>query len=66
MPGFTDGIGVLRNIRETNRNVKVILITGFGTEKTRELSRSLGAYAYIEKPLDLLSIRKCVEDALAG
>ncbi len=66
MPGFTDGIGVLRNIRDTNRDVKVILITGFGTEKTRELSSSLGVYAYIEKPLDLLSIRKCVEDALAG
>ncbi len=64
MPGTMDGFKVLRRIKRTNKDVKVILMTGFGTEKTKELSSRLGAYAYIEKPLDLVDVRKHVEDAL--
>lgn len=64
MPGFMDGFSVLKNIKKINRDVKVILMTGFGSEKTRVLSSQLGAYAYLEKPLDLVDVRKYVEEAL--
>ncbi len=64
MPGFIDGFGVLKNIKKINKDVKVILITGFGNEKTRRLSSRLGAYAYLEKPFDLVDVRKYVEEAL--
>ena len=66
MPGFMDGFGVLRHIKKINKDVKVILMTGFGSEKTRALSSQLGAYAYLEKPLDLVDVRKHVEGALSG
>jgi len=64
MPGFMDGFKVLRQIKKIDRDVKVILMTGFGDEKTRGLSSQLGAYAYLEKPLDLVDVRKYVEEAL--
>ncbi|HDK16515.1 MAG TPA: response regulator, partial [Nitrospirae bacterium] len=64
MPGLMDGFRVLRGIREINRDIKVILITGFGTEKTKVLSSRLGAYAYLEKPLDLVDVKKYVEEAV--
>ncbi|MCK4809741.1 MAG: polysaccharide biosynthesis protein [Candidatus Omnitrophica bacterium] len=64
LSGFMDGIKILKHIKKTNKNIGVIIITGFGTEKTRKLSNRLGAYAYIEKPLDLPDIKRQVEGIL--
>ena len=47
-----------------DQNIEVILITGFATEKTKILGHRLGAYAYLEKPLDLVKIRKCIDEVL--
>jgi CheY-like chemotaxis protein len=65
MPGFIDGMGTLKRIKKTNKNIEVIIITGYGTENTRRKSRDLGAYAYLEKPFDLSEIRSKVESALS-
>ena len=66
MPGFMDGFGVLRRIKNMDKDIAVIIITGFGTEKSRDVSSRLGAYAYLEKPFDLVDVRRHVEDALNG
>jgi FlaA1/EpsC-like NDP-sugar epimerase/CheY-like chemotaxis protein len=64
MPGFIDGLGTLKRIKKTNKNIDVIIMTGYGTEKARRKSRDLGAYAYLEKPFDLADIKMNVEMAL--
>jgi FlaA1/EpsC-like NDP-sugar epimerase/CheY-like chemotaxis protein len=64
IPGFMDGIKTLRCIKRINKKIEVILITGFGTEKTKRLSGRFGAYAYLEKPFDLLDIKRHIEGAL--
>ncbi|MFH1776084.1 MAG: polysaccharide biosynthesis protein [Candidatus Omnitrophota bacterium] len=64
LPGFMDGIKLLKYIKKINSAIEVILITGSGTAKTRRLSRSLGAYAYLEKPFDLTSLKAHIERAL--
>ena len=64
MPGFMNGLQILRRIKKMNNNIEVIIITGFGTEKTHRTSVELGAYAYLEKPFDLTEIGKHVECAL--
>ncbi len=64
MPGLIDGLQVLKNIKKLKADTQVIIITGFGTEKTRDLSNRLGAYAYVEKPFDLEDMKIHVDKAL--
>ena len=66
MPGFMNGVEVLKHIKKIARNIEVIVITGFATEKTRKLCERYGAYAYLEKPFDLMDVRRHIEGALNG
>jgi DNA-binding response OmpR family regulator len=52
MPGI-DGMEVLKRIRGKYPQVKVIMLTGHGSEKDEETARSLGAYEYLNKPVGL-------------
>ncbi|MEJ2587637.1 MAG: response regulator, partial [Deltaproteobacteria bacterium] len=52
MPGI-DGIEVLRKTKATRPEVEVIILTGHGTEKDRETCMELGAFAYLQKPVDI-------------
>jgi FlaA1/EpsC-like NDP-sugar epimerase len=64
MPGTLDGIKTLKHIKKKNRDVEVILITGFGNERARSLSKRFGACAYLEKPFDLADINRRIECVL--
>jgi two-component system response regulator (stage 0 sporulation protein F) len=55
MPGL-DGIEILKMIREQQKNVSVVIITGTTQEKTEEEAKSLGVVAYLRKPLDVFEI----------
>jgi len=52
MPGI-DGIEVLRRVKMTNPEIEVIILTGHGSEPDRELCMKLGAFAYLQKPVDI-------------
>ena len=52
MPGI-DGLEVLRKVKATRPEVEVIILTGHGNEKDRQLCLSLGAFAYLQKPVDI-------------
>lgn len=52
MPGI-DGIEVLRRVKQTHPAVEVIILTGHGSEKDREVCMGLGAFAYLQKPVDI-------------
>jgi len=52
MPGI-DGIEVLKKVKATRPEVEVIILTGHGSEKDREVCMSLGAFAYLQKPVDI-------------
>jgi DNA-binding response OmpR family regulator len=52
MPGM-DGMEVLRQVKRAFPNVQVVMLTGHGSEKDEEQARRLGAYAYLQKPVDL-------------
>jgi two-component system response regulator HydG len=59
-----DGLTVLRRAKEMRPAVEVIVITGHGTvEKAVEAMR-LGAYDFIEKPLDRNALLKAVAKAV--
>ncbi len=52
MPGI-DGIEVLKRVKATKPNIEVIILTGHGSEADRETCMKLGAFAYLQKPVDI-------------
>lgn len=63
LPG-SDGIALLKRIREFQPEIEVVMITGHGSvEKAVEAMR-LGAYDFIEKPFDSGELLKIVAKAL--
>ncbi len=52
MPGI-DGIEVLRQVKSTNPDIEVIVLTGHGTEKDKDICMELGAFAFLQKPVDI-------------
>lgn len=55
-----NGLDVLQKIREFDNAVKVIMVTGVEEKEALEKAKSLGAIAYIHKPLILEELEKIV------
>jgi len=62
MPGI-DGVEVLRRIKRDYPKVEVIILTGHGSERDRETCLNLGAYAYLEKPVDIDQLSQYMRQA---
>jgi DNA-binding NtrC family response regulator len=52
LPG-ADGIAVLRQVRETDPDCPVIVMTAFGTIEHAVEAMKLGAYDFLQKPIDV-------------
>ena len=48
-----DGLEILRHVREIDKEVGVIMVTGVAEEEIGRQAMALGAFDYIVKPLDL-------------
>ncbi|MCX7985224.1 MAG: sigma-54 dependent transcriptional regulator [Bacteroidetes bacterium] len=64
MPGL-DGIEVLTKIRTLGPSVPVIMISGHGTIETAVEATKLGAYDFLQKPLDREKVLVTLRNALA-
>ena len=62
MPGI-DGMEVLDRMKKENPGVEVIILTGHGTDKDRETAMNLGAFAYLEKPVDIELLSRTMKEA---
>jgi DNA-binding NtrC family response regulator len=62
MPGV-DGFDVLRKVKETRPEIEVIILTGHGHEEDRKLCMDLGAFAYLQKPLDINVLSETIQKA---
>lgn len=62
MPGV-DGFEVLKRVKKTNPALEVIILTGHGSKEDETLCIELGAFAYLEKPLDIELLTKTMEKA---
>lgn len=73
MPGI-HGMDVLRQVKKAYPKVQVVILTGHGTDKHEDESKRLGAFDYLEKPVDIDLLvktlkgayRKKVEDAMVA
>lgn len=62
MPGI-GGIEVLRRLKQTHPNIEVIILTGHGSEHEQQLAADLGAFAYLEKPVNIDVLAEVMRDA---
>lgn len=64
LPGEVSGLDVLREIQQIDSKIPIIMITGGGDSSTAIEAMQLGAYDYVNKPLDLPVLNDLVERAL--
>jgi len=62
MPGI-DGIEVLRKVKETRPGIEVIILTGHGSEEDHKTCMELGAFAYLQKPIDIDVLTRTLKQA---
>ena len=62
MPGI-DGIEVLRRVKESQPEIEVIILTGHGSEADRDTCMNLGAFAYLQKPVDVEELSATIKRA---
>jgi len=62
MPGM-HGVEVLRQTKELAPEVEVIILTGHGTTKDMEECMKLGAFAYINKPVNIEELSATIKAA---
>jgi len=62
MPGI-DGIEVLKRAKLARPDVEIIILTGHGSEADRELCMKLGAFAYLQKPVDIELLSETLKKA---
>jgi DNA-binding response OmpR family regulator len=73
MPGI-DGMQVLRQVTRKFPNMRVIILTGHGTDRDEEESRRIGVFDYLKKPVDIdllvsrikAAHREKIEDSMAA
>lgn len=62
MPGI-DGMEVLGRVKRENPSVEVIILTGHGSEDDRRKCMDLGAFAYLQKPVDIEVLSRTLKEA---
>jgi len=63
MPGM-DGLDTLKEIKKQFPGIQVIMITGHGTIETAVTATKIGAYDFIEKPLNIDRVIVAINNAL--
>ncbi len=64
MPGLS-GLDLLANIKDTQKNTPVILISGLSNKERAEKLIQMGAFDYVVKPFTLSEIENVVNKAIA-
>lgn len=62
MPGI-DGFEVLRKTKESRPNVEVVILTGHGSQEDKATCMRLGAFAYLQKPVDIEQLSATLKEA---
>ena len=58
-----DGIEVLKRIKKVRPEIEVIVLTGHGSESDKKLCMALGAFGYLQKPVDINELSEAIKKA---
>ncbi len=59
-----DGIDVLKQVKQTKPEIEVIVLTGHGSEQDKKKCMDLGAFAYMQKPVDINLLSQSLKKAI--
>lgn len=62
LPGM-DGMEILDQVKQINSDIEVIIMTGHGSEQDKERCLDLGAFAYMQKPVDINVLSRKLKQA---
>ncbi len=62
---YMDGFEVLKKVKADYPEIEVIVLTGHGSEEDRATCMQLGAYAYMQKPVDIEELSAVLKEANA-
>ncbi len=62
MPGI-DGLEVLRKVKQKRPEIEVIILTGQGSEADEDQCMQLGAFGYLQKPVDIDKLSDMLKQA---
>ncbi len=65
MPGM-GGLDVIRRLKHTHPELAVVLLSGHGAKEDVEVGLRLGAFDYLQKPVDLQDLLEVLGRAAAG
>lgn len=60
----SSGIDLLREIKKINPKARVMMLTGYPDDRTRSMSKELGASAYLTKPYNFEEIVKVARNLI--
>ncbi len=63
LPGM-NGVDLMEKVKKIKSDVQVILISDFGTSSSAEPALRRGAFAFLEKPLDLNVLSEKIKEAI--
>ncbi len=55
-----DGYAVIQTVAEKQKECRIIVMTAYGDEKTKEKVFSLGAHFYLEKPVSPQKVKQLI------
>jgi DNA-binding NtrC family response regulator len=59
-----DGMNLIKTIRESNPDIPIIVITGYGSDKNYALAQNYGVSNFLSKPCSVLDISRAIDNAL--
>jgi len=59
-----DGISLIKLIREKDKNIPIIIITGYGSDENIAAAKKYGVEKFLKKPCSVLEISKAIDDSL--
>lgn len=59
-----DGLTLLKKLREINQNIKAVVVSAYGDGKTIQKAMDLGAYDFINKPINLQELESTISRTL--
>jgi CheY-like chemotaxis protein/cytidylate kinase len=62
MPGI-NGLEVLRKVKNDNPDIEVIVLTGKGSEQDKAEALQLGAFRYLQKPVEIDMLTQIMKEA---
>ncbi len=65
MPGM-GGLDVIRRLKQSHPDLAVVLLSGHGAKEDVEVGLRLGAFDYLQKPVDLQDLLEVLGRAAAG